>query len=728
MNGEMSQWVWNAGAGTMWAGGMLFAIYALITLYHLRQTGFTPLRLLTEGLKFLGAVFLLLTLFQPELHERKAKHEEARIAVVVDGTDSMETEDIWMDGEAWSRKARVASILESEAWEALSEVVNLERVEVGHEEKPVLRETDLKSALARAGAVDQLAAVLVLSDGAHNAAGSPLPEVLRLAEAEAPVFAVEVGASERLPDLVLEEVDFPSYSIMNEAMVLPVRVRNTLPEDAPVRVELLANGEVVAEQRMAVPSGEEGDTSLRWIPRERGTARLTVRVETHPLERFPDNNERSAEVDIRETNIKVLLIDSVPRWEYRFLRNALMRDPGVEVDSLLMHPELGPQEGPGYLASFPVSRDAWSAYDVVFLGDVGAGQGELKPEDLRNLELLVREQGSGLVFLPGPRGGHLRLAGTALASLLPVEYDPALPRGVGRDTPMRMSLTREGREHLLTQLHSSPARNLRIWRRLPGFHWYAGVARARVGAEVLATHRSRRNENGRIPLLATRNAGTGHVLFLGTDGAWRWRKGVEDLYHYRFWGQVVRWMAHKRHMFSDDGARVFLQPERPKVGQKVTMTVSLRGARALSEEAPFRIRLRNAAGQVLSPSATALEGGGTYRAEWVPESPGETRLELLPEEEGGDPWFETAFEVEGDVPEEIGVPVKPDLLREMAQITGGRSVGLEEVEALLAELRELPRRQQVLTVTRLWQHPFWVAAVFVFFGLYWILRKRQGWI
>ena len=28
---------------------------------------------------------------------------------------------------------------------------------------------------------------------------------------------------------------------------------------------------------------------------------------------------------------------------------------------------------------------------------------------------------------------------------------------------------------------------------------------------------------------------------------------VEDLYHYRFWSQVVRWMAHQRHISGNEG-------------------------------------------------------------------------------------------------------------------------------------------------------------------------------
>ena len=34
------------------------------------------------------------------------------------------------------------------------------------------------------------------------------------------------------------------------------------------------------------------------------------------------------------------MVESYPRWEYRYLRNAQSRDPGVEVSCLLFHPGL----------------------------------------------------------------------------------------------------------------------------------------------------------------------------------------------------------------------------------------------------------------------------------------------------------------------------------------------------------------------------------------------------
>ena len=70
----------------------------------------------------------------------------------------------------------------------------------------------------------------------------------------------------------------------------------------------------------------------------------------------------------------MLVVESYPRWEYRYLRNALSRDPGVELSCLLFHPGLTKPGGGNKDYIKAVSRpgcDELSKFDVVFLGDVG---------------------------------------------------------------------------------------------------------------------------------------------------------------------------------------------------------------------------------------------------------------------------------------------------------------------------------------------------------------------
>src|SRR5438067_10350536 len=145
---------------------------------------------------------------------------------------------------------------------------------------------------------------------------------------------------------------------------------------------------------------------------------------------------------------------------------------------------------------------------------------------------------------------------------------------------------------------------------LPGFYWCAAVEKNRPGSEVLAVHSSLRNSFGRLPLLVTRSAGTGKVLFMGTDSAWRWRRGVEDKFHYRFWSQVVRWMAHQRHLSEKEGLRLSYSPETPHVGD----TVFLQGTVLDANGLPVENDVVN--GQIISPANrserldfSAVEGG-----------------------------------------------------------------------------------------------------------------------
>lgn len=94
--------------------------------------------------------------------------------------------------------------------------------------------------------------------------------------------------------------------------------------------------------------------AVLWKIEKEGAETLELKLPVQPQERMHNNNASSFSIAGRRESIKVLVIDTLPRWEYRFIRNALYRDPGVDVHTLLFHPgleEMG--EGPGYLVKFP---------------------------------------------------------------------------------------------------------------------------------------------------------------------------------------------------------------------------------------------------------------------------------------------------------------------------------------------------------------------------------------
>ena len=183
----------------------------------------------------------------------------------------------------------------------------------------------------------------------------------------------------------------------------------------------------------------------------------------------------------------------------------------------------------------------------------------------------------------------------------------------------------------MTKLEDTDEASARVWSSLPGFQWYAPALRAKVGTEVLATHATETNRFGRVPLIVTKTFGAGKILFMGTDGAWRWRRGVEDKYHYRFWGQVARWMAYQRNMAQGDKMRLFYSPDRPRTGAVLTLNANVT---SLTGE-PLRDGVVIA--QLTAPSgktesvrlvSAGEDAWGLFTGVFTPREPGEYHLRL----------------------------------------------------------------------------------------------------
>ena len=327
--------------------------------------------------------------------------------------------------------------------------------------------------------------------------------------------------------------------------------------------------------------------------------------------------------------------------------------------------------------------------------------------------------------MPGRRGNHLSLMNSELSELMPVILDDERPKGVGMNNESVLTLSNLGRGHLLTRFDADEMVNDQIWKMLPGFYWSTAVTKSRPGTEVLAVHSELRNQFGRIPLLAIRNAGRGKVLFMGTDSAWRWRRGVEDKFHYRFWSQVARWMAHKRHLAEKEGIRLSFTPETPKVGDRVFMQATV------LDEAGFPLEDGEVNGEIISPGGqgeqlelTEVEGGwGVYSTEFLPQEGGAYQIKI--DAPDHDRELETKIVVTLPKREKLGRPVNRPVLAEIASITGGESANTDNLDEIIQKISVLPEPEPAELRTRLWSNPWWGGTILLFLVIYWTGRQKH---
>jgi hypothetical protein len=682
-----------------------------------------------EALRFILITLLVLTLLRPEYVEHLQRSTTPEIAILVDGSDSMKTRDLTVSNNIVSRAQWLDQQLQRVFWAPLRNKakVSVEPFAVPATNQNAINGTDLGQALDDAfHRFKNLKAVLLLSDGDWNMGKPPLGAATRYREQNIPVFTVAVGRETPLPDLALEKVSAPAYGLFGEEIAIPFKVTSHLPREVKTTISIVDESGEAASKQITIPPNGEVEESILWSPRALGEVTATVKLPVEPDEAIADNNEQTFHTSIRVEKLKVLVVDSLPRWEYRYLRNALARDPGVELSCLLLRPDIGPGEGVDYIPVFPDSKETLASYDVVFLGDVGIGQGELTDNDAELLKGLVEQQGSGLVFVPGRRGREISLLNSPLKDLYPVELDETKPGGIGLQNESQLILTGTGKRHWLTRFDSDEDRNDELWKQLPGFFWSASVEKSRPGSEVLAVHSDMRNSWGRMPLLVTRPAGNGKVLFLGTDSAWRWRRGVEDKFHYRFWGQVVRWMAHQRHLSEKDGMRLSYSPETPQAGDTVFLQCTV------LDQSGFPVDKGQVVGRVTSPGGraerldfTQLEGGwGVFKSSFTAPEAGKYKLEIASEQNGR--RLETDLLVTRPQLEKEGQPVNSQVLREIAAITHGASVSADDLDKIIDQISLLPEPQPIEKHLRLWSEPLWGGILVLLLIVYWIGRKWAG--
>jgi len=729
----------GVGAGFAWlCAGVMAVTVTLSVRAWLRARRRASMAAL-ELLRVLLVAAILFALAGPEIVTTENPDAPPLVAVLFDDTKSMETRDVeTAGGDGMRSRASVTR----EAVEAITaEDGPLAGLGADVVASPLSGAadaseagTDLSTPLAALLEDPALRTVVLLSDGDWNQGGRPDDVAERYRLADVPILTRTIGLDTRLPDVALEPIDPPAFAVVGRPIEIPFTISSAMPRDVSTSVTL-RDAEGVVDGPRAVLLGAQRDTLDRftYLPTRPGRVELSVEVGEVAGELDAENNVRTFDIDVREERLRVLLVESFPRWEYRYLRNALQRDPGVDVECYLTHPPLeGVGGGPTYLEAFP-PREALSGYDVVFVGDVGVGVDGITAEQCAEIAGLVRDQASGLILMPGLGGGHAELADTELGELFPVELDAAEPGGHGSATAASLALTDAGARSALTRLVPSAEGNADLWGELPGFQWHAAVVRAKAGAQVLAVHETREGAFGRLPLLVTRTARTGKVLFMGTDAAWRWREGYEDRYHYRFWGQVIRWMAYQRNMNAGETMRLFFAPDRPRVRSAVALNVNVMDASgAPLEGATVRARIESPSGRVetLRFEPAEAEGDedsgawGLYGASFRPLEPGRHVATLECEETGA--TLDAEIPVIGEPLEQRGRPARRDVMDEIARLSRGAALEELTADAVAEAVASLPPPEPIVSRSRLWAHPLFGALVAFGMALLWVGRKLVG--
>lgn len=574
-----------------------------------------------------------------------------------------------------------------------------------------------------------VAGVLLFSDGQNTAGRSPVEAAAALARLGTPLYAVPTGSSTRLKDVAIVDVFTSGLVAVGDTAKVSVTVESQGFDGRPVEVELREGEEVLATQSLVLHDAEQQKGDLSFEAKEPGAKYLTVAIapQAEEAEHLKANNSDVAFLRVSEGKIRVLLIDGLPRWDFRFLKNALRRDHGLagrtdpgQVD-VVLEAELRRQSPEARAKPLPATVQELAEYHAVILGD--ASPALVTPTFAALLAEAVRDHGLGLIVAAGPQFMP-QAADERLKELLPVRLDP---RAGGVDAPVykpfHLELGADGATHEVMRLYDDANRNQEAWAQMPPYYWCAAAERPAPAASVLAWNPSVEGRYGKLPLIAYHYAGRGKVLFVGTDSTWAWRQNVGDRFFAKFWGQGVRFVARR----DEKGAQkswIEVRPVRVQSGEEAQvelMAIALDGT--LHNERTLPVQLSGTGASTTLELSADPATKGRYTGRFTPQSAGEYRLAYDP---GGGSVVEAKVRVMA-ASEELRRPnVNRAALALLASATGGRVIELPDLASVRPLLKGESRLTSVHREATLWDNGLVLVILMVLYLLDVALRRLAG--
>lgn len=584
-------------------------------------------------------------------------------------------------------------------------------------------------------------AILILSDG-QTTDGEGLAKAAELAARKGvPLYPVGLGSPQpakdlELTELLVDDVVFVDDLVRFQAKLLAkgfegeeltVRLRERPPGAPGTTPDPASTREIETIRIKAPPDGQPARVELRHRPKQTGEVIYTLEVEPRPRELQSENNRIERTINVRKEKLKVLLADSEPRYEYRYLKNYLEREETIDLNVVLLtsDPEYSDQDRSA-LPTFPTSKDELFAYDVVLLGD--ADPSFLSASQQKNLAEFVTEKGGGILFMAGENFNPLSYRNTPLELLLPIELgDARNPSAIGGGVAsFRPTLTTEGRTNPIFRFGDDAAESAQVWENLPELFWYFEAPRKKPAALVLAEHPAQNGSDGKLPIFVYQFVGAGKSMFNAVDDTWRWRFRAGDRYFGRFWIQTIRFLARSK-LAGQRQAEIQTDRRRYQRNQPVQIRVRFPnpGIAPVSGEVVVEVEKKGAGPRKITlkstPSAKNIFEGALPQA-----SEGEYAIRLLPPPVLEGPVPMAQFRVDAPANELEHVEMnEPELIRS-ASLSGGKFYTPLTVGTLLTDL---PKPEKVPLDTDppipLWNTWPLLGMFLTLITAEWLLRKRK---
>lgn len=608
----------------------------------------------------------------------------------------------------------------------------------------------------------RLAGVVVLTDARETPSASPPALLERLKKYNAKVIPVLAGSTKPPVNVEVTSISMQDSAFKDDIFAVKATVRGSGYEvGQPVRLRVTnkktgvslkdPEGRPLEKTVTLPPDGAALEEEFLVKPDAEGQLVVDVVADLQPGELTADDNSRDDTISVLDAKINVLYVEGYPRWEYRYIKNEMIRDSTVNISLLLTSADSGfAQEGDdpipdfgvndprtgtvflGPVVDFPLKMDDLKKYDVVLFGDVDPRR--FTDAQIQMLAKFVSEEGGGFGMIAGPKHSPIAYKNTLLEAVLPVNISMVQPEdsdAMYRDgwRPVLTDEGKRGEASTIFRFFNDPKVNEKYLKDdLELLYWWSQGVTAKPGVGlVYAEHPIATDPTGRkAPILVLGRFGAGRTLFSGIDDSWRWRRYTGESVFDTYWVQQIRYLARSKKL-GQQKVRFVTDRNSYELGDRVKIDVKVVDPVLLQQLGPqLRVEIVDEQGRPVRTetlnrqetppelySATVVLPVGRYTA----------RLPKLGE---GAEEQELSFKVE--VPRlELAEPAVDRTLLGKMGVPPDHVLTLADAKAKLPTLlKSASRTYPEYTPKPLWNHWIVLGIFVLLLTVEWVLRKVFG--
>lgn len=554
-----------------------------------------------------------------------------------------------------------------------------------------------------------ISSIVILSDGVITDGSNP---IYTAEKSGIPIFSIGVGDTTKRKDIEIKNVLYNEFLYAETPTTLSVTIINEGFANRSANLTLYENDVQIEQKNITLNPDGIQNISMDYTPKSSGEKKLSFTLSTFEGEFNKANNRKVFYINVLSNKVKVLLLAGSPSPDLSFIKNTLIEDNNLSVNSIT-------QIGANNFLEKNNRERLLDSMDVLVL--IGFPSKETTIELMNTVTALISEKNIPYLFI---------LSGsTDLNKLSQLKKDLLFIVNNTANNFLEVQPNVSSKESKNPLLQSNSSDPISAWNNLPPVYQPFAEFTAKPESETIVKV-NLNNISTNKPLIITRTLGNQRSIAVLAKDIWKWKLQTaiknQDVFD-RFILNSIKWLNSP-----EDKKRVQIKTTKKlfALGEEIEFTAQIYDdAFNQISEAEVKVKVKNDRDN-FELNLNSL-GNGLYEGVLQTNKPGnysfvgEAKLnnKLI----GSDKGLFNVGEVDIEM---MNTNMDYEFLHSLANVSGGKFFSTDQSKSLfklLGELNIKSSKEKIDTKEySLWSNEFLMIAIILLFGTEWFIRKREG--